>query len=122
MAGETFFRRLDELLAQQDSEDLADVLEVFQLCMLLGFRGRYIGGDRGGLQGLISSVHAKISRIRGAQHELSPAWRLPADEEVKPARDPWIPRLGILAAVAFGISLLLFALFYFLLRSGIANL
>src|SRR5690606_10520389 len=41
MAGENFFRYLDDLLARQDSEDLADLLEVYQLCMLLGFRGRY---------------------------------------------------------------------------------
>ncbi len=122
MAGETFFRRLDELMAQQDSEDLADVLEVFQLCMLLGFRGRYIAGDRGGLQALTSAVHAKINRIRGGQHELSPSWRLPPDEHIKPARDPWIPRLGIVAAAALGLSVLLFAIFYFLLRSGIAAL
>src|SRR3712207_4804400 len=40
-AGELFFQYLQQLLGRQDSEDLADVLEVYQLCLLLGFKGRY---------------------------------------------------------------------------------
>jgi type VI secretion system protein ImpK len=121
MAGEMFFRRLDELLGQQDSENLADVLEVFQLCMLLGFRGRY-GGDNGSLQALISAVNTKIMRIRGGHHEISTLWKLPAEEGVEPARDPWLPRLVAVTAGLFAVALVLFAVFYFLLRSRIATL
>ena len=122
MAGETFFRRLDELLAQQDSEDLADVLEVFQLCMLLGFRGRYVGGDRGALAGLISATDAKITRIRGARPTLSPRWKLPDEAPVQTARDPWLRRLGIFAFATLALALVLWAVFFFVLRSGISDL
>ena len=119
MAGEMFFQRLDELLGQQDSEDLADVLEVFQLCMLLGFRGKYIGGDQGSLQGLISAVHAKIARIRGGSHEISTLWKLPTGEVIKSARDPWVPRLALVVAALLATAVVLFAVFYFLLDSKI---
>jgi type VI secretion system protein ImpK len=41
LAGEWFFQHVEQLLARPDSAALADVLEVHQLVLLLGFRGRY---------------------------------------------------------------------------------
>lgn len=122
MAGEIFFRRLDEQMARQDSEDAADVLEVFLLCLLLGFRGKYITSDSSGPQERISAIRAKIHRIRGGASELSPAWALPPAESVAPARDPWVKRLGIVAVSALVLSLTLFVVFSFALRAGIAEL
>ena len=46
-AGEVFFENLRALLARQDSQDVADCLEVYCLCLLLGYRGQYALG-RGG--------------------------------------------------------------------------
>src|SRR5580658_525165 len=40
-AGEVFFEHLRALLARQDSHETADCLEVYCLCMLLGFKGQY---------------------------------------------------------------------------------
>ena len=46
VAGEIFFNTVQRLLGQQDSDEVADVLEIYLLCLLLGFRGRYgIGGQ-----------------------------------------------------------------------------
>lgn len=101
VAGENFFRHLDELLAAQDSSEVADVLEVYQLCMLLGFRGKFALGDASGLHGRIEAARQKLLRIRGDFGELSPRWALPAQESVTPARDPWIGRLGVAAALSF---------------------
>ena len=52
--GELFFQYLHQILQLQDSEDAADLLEVYQLCLLLGFRGRF-GGNWvwGGLPGQV---------------------------------------------------------------------
>jgi type VI secretion system protein ImpK len=122
IAGETFFRHLEDLLSQQDSPELADVLEVFQLCMLLGFRGRYAMGDPSGLQSRITAVQQKILRIRGGFGELGPAWALPENEQVAPARDPWVPRLGIFAGLSFATSLVLYITYRILLASDIAAL
>jgi len=50
VAGEVFFRNLQDLLGKTDSPDLADLLEVYHLCLLLGFAGRYSLGGRGELR------------------------------------------------------------------------
>jgi type VI secretion system protein ImpK len=122
VAGETFFRRLDELLGAQDAPELADVLEVFQLCMLLGFRGRYAMGDPSGLHGRISAVQQKILRIRGGFGELSPEWALPAGETVVLARDPWIPRLVVVAALSLATAVVLFVAYHLALATDVAAL
>ena len=49
LAGEAFFRNLRALLAQQDSPENADALEIHCLCMQVGYRGRYALGDTGEL-------------------------------------------------------------------------
>lgn len=121
MAGETFFKFLHDLLARQDSPDLADVLEVFLLCMLLGYRGKYSAGGQGGLQSLIAATQEKILRIRGGRTELSPAWRPPV-ETIPTSRDPWVRRLAILAISALGLALVLFVIFKFALHAGMTDI
>jgi type VI secretion system protein ImpK len=71
MAGELFFQYLQQLLGRQDSEDLADVLEVYQLCLLLGFKGRYSVTHGSELQVIAGHVAQKIERARGRRGELS---------------------------------------------------
>ena len=66
VAGEVFFKNLQDLLGKTDSPDLADLLEVYQLCLLLGFVGRYSLGGRGDLRAVGEAVAEKIRRIRGA--------------------------------------------------------
>ncbi|HEX7239600.1 MAG TPA: DotU family type IV/VI secretion system protein [Longimicrobiaceae bacterium] len=122
MAGETFFRNLEELLGRQDSEDVADVLEVYHLCLLLGFRGRYAGGERGGAEGLAAAAQDKVRRVRGGAGPLSPAWALPQGEVLPVAEDPWIRRLVLAAAGAGGTALVLYVLFLLLLRPGVGDL
>jgi type VI secretion system protein ImpK len=111
MAGQTFFTRLDELLAGADSEDLADLLEVFLLCMLLGFRGRYGLGEDGGLRDRIAFTQAKIRRIRGGEGPIAPAAELPTGEAIPAARDRWLPRVAALAALSLVLAAALFATF-----------
>ena len=108
MAGETFFARLDELLGRQDSDETADVLEVFLLCLLLGFRGRYAATDRGALDAHVRAAREKVARIRGPREPLSTLWPLPADEAVPVARDPWVRRLWLAAGASFVLAVLLF--------------
>jgi type VI secretion system protein ImpK len=112
MAGENFFRTVQELLSRQDSEALADLLEVYQLCLLLGFHGRYGRGDPAGLHAVTGAVHAKIRRIRGLPPlDLAPDWQLPADETVATGRDIWAHRLALFAAGSLAFAVVLF-LFY----------
>ncbi|MGH7528250.1 MAG: DotU family type IV/VI secretion system protein [Gemmatimonadales bacterium] len=111
MGGEIFFQHLRQLLGRQETEDLADLLEVFQLCLLLGFQGRYSAGDRGELRSLSTGTEDKIRRIRGNFGELSPAWTPPTGETVPRTRDRWLPWLGVAAVVGLLASGALFWMF-----------
>jgi type VI secretion system protein ImpK len=121
IAGENFFRNLTDLLGRHDSEDVADLLEVYQMCMLLGFRGRY-AADQGGLQSAQRAVHEKLGRIRGPLPPLSPLGGLPANEVLKTERDAWIPRLALAAGIALGLALVLYVLFRLSLGSAVGDL
>ena len=118
MAGEVFFQNLQKLLGQTDSQELADLLEVYYLCVLLGFGGRYSMGNKGDLRSIMDAVGEKIRRVRGYSPDLSPAWMLP--NETPPSRsDPWVKRLGIIAAVCAGLMVLLFVVYKVVLGSGV---
>jgi type VI secretion system protein ImpK len=108
MGGEIFFQHLKQLLTRQDSEDLGDVLEVFLLCLMLGFRGRYSGTDQGEIHSLRSSIQEKLGRIRGGFGELSPAWALPAKERPPRTKDSWLLWMGIAATLAVAAAAGLF--------------
>jgi type VI secretion system protein ImpK len=117
MAGELFFRNLQQLLGRSDSPDLGDLLEVYYLCLLLGFGGRYSGGGRGELGQAARATGEKIARIRGRSALLSPAWALPSEAAVA-RRDPWVRRLGIAAVVCAALMVALFVVFQVVLSSG----
>lgn len=117
IAGEVFYQNLQQLLERPDSADLADVLEVFFLCLLLGFGGRYGGGNRGELKQVMDTTAEKIRRIRGRLGPLAPAALLP-EERIRAGSDPWVRRLGWAAAIAAGLVVVLFILFKLILGSG----
>jgi type VI secretion system protein ImpK len=111
VAGEIFFRNLEKLLKQSDSASLADVLEVYYLCLLLGFAGRYSISAGGELRAIRDAVGEKIRRIRGDSPEFSPSWS-PGEQAGPAARsDPWLRRLMITVVACFGLMLLLLLFF-----------
>jgi type VI secretion system protein ImpK len=121
MAGELFFQYLQQLLGRQDSEDLADILEVYELCLLLGFKGRYSASRGAELQMLSSQISQKIERVHGGVGELSPHWR-PSSTEIGQPRDRWVPRLVAAAISAAVLALLLYVGFAISLHSGKSDL
>ncbi len=118
VAGEVFFQNLQQLLGRGDSADLADLLEIYYLCLLLGFGGRYSVGNRGELSQVMNLTADKIRRIRGRFGALSPAWMLPP-ETVRSGRDPWVRKLGIIAAICAVVMILLFIGYKLTLGSGV---
>ena len=122
MAGEVFFQNLQKLLGQTDSPELADLLEVYYLCILLGFAGRYSVGNKGDLRGILDSAGEKIWRVRGRLPDLSPSWRLPQETARKVGGDPWARNLGIAAIASFVLVVALFLIFKGSLASGISDL
>jgi type VI secretion system protein ImpK len=117
MAGEIFFRNLEQLMGRPDSADLADLLEVHYLCLLLGYGGRYSIGGKGELQGIATATGDRIKRIRGASYD--PFMQvLDEPEVVKATADPWIKKLLIVAAACFVLVLALFVTFKIVLGSS----
>jgi len=120
MGGEWFFQHVDQLLARPDSPELADLLDVHQLCLLLGFRGKYGAGDHGELHATTSRIAERLARLSGPAGDLAPSWSPPTDRIN--ATDPWLRRLTI-AAIASAV--LLFALwggYALMLRGGSADI
>lgn len=115
VGGDVFFQYLEALMARDDSAVLSDVLEVFQLCLLLGFRGRYGGTQSDVLYTWITRLRDRITRIRGTPPPLSPNWAPAGSGASIPKHDPVQRRLLILVAALLGLSLLLFVLLRFLL-------
>jgi len=109
-------------LGQTDSQELADLLEVYYLCVLLGFGGRYSMGNKGDLRSIMDAVGEKIRRVRGYSADLSPAWMLPKEAVRLTSGDPWVRRLGIAAISCAALALLLFVIFKFSLGSGVSDL
>lgn len=118
-AGETFFENLRELLSRPDSRALADVLEIYVLCLLLGFRGRYGSDQAGELHTLVSRAREKIGRVRGEGTGLAPSWAPAGDEDAPSRSDPWVRRLGLAAAGTLGVTVLLFLLYTLLLSPAV---
>ncbi len=115
MAGEWFFQHIEQLLGRPDSPDLADLLEVHQLCLLLGFKGKYGAGDHGSLHAITSRVGDRLARMRGAPGDLAPSWRPPADRV--DTTDPWLRRLGIAAMVAGIVAVGMWGIYSLTLRN-----
>jgi type VI secretion system protein ImpK len=61
-AGEEFFRRLDDL--RRRPQEHVQVLEVYYLCLVLGFKGKYHLDNPEGLRQLIEETKADILRAK----------------------------------------------------------
>ena len=110
------------LMGRNDSHELADILEVYYLCMLLGFAGRYSLGGKGDLYAIQQQTGDKIQRIRQTPPQLSPEWVLPNDNIVKSSSDPWVKWL-LIASIGFVVlTAILFGVYKFLLNSGVTTM
>lgn len=122
LGGEAFFHYAQQLLTRRDSAETADMLEVFYLSILLGYRGRYGMGATGELRATMDSIRDKIQRVRGGNSPISPQWALPAEAAPAPRSDVWVRRLTIAAAVTAAVTISAYAAFAFGLISGASAL
>lgn len=115
LAGVSFFEKLDELLKRIETE--ADVVEVFYVCLLLGFKGKYKVYMEDQLQTVIESVAGQLRRVgRLQERELSPHWKV-TDQPAVP-KDKGFP-IWVKLGCAFGVTIVIFIyiILFFLLRS-----
>jgi type VI secretion system protein ImpK len=102
-AGEEFYRKLEALRGSNDA-GRREALEVFGLCLGLGFRGKYAGMS--GLEEikmLRARIHSELADGNVTQQPLSPHW---AVEEHLPQLVHRIPA-WVIATVCAGVLLVL---------------
>ncbi len=99
---EGFFKRLDQITAARDPVDTdnADLVEFYDVCLALGFEGRYrkAEGGRLALLDVRSNLYSLISRRRPRPNELSEHWRSATAEAAA------APALQMAAAVTARIT------------------
>ncbi|OQR28008.1 type VI secretion system protein ImpK [Pseudomonas sp. Bc-h] len=75
LAGQGFFEKIDAL--RSDVKLNLDVLEVYHLCLALGFEGKFGIGEKDQLRYLANTLGQDIARYRKTPKTLSPDWALP---------------------------------------------
>lgn len=98
LAGEHFFNRLEDLRAKGVQH--VEALEVFHMCLLLGFQGRYALDARDKLDYLVARLGDEIARMRGRTRGFAPHAERP-DQVVNRLRSDlslWV--LGAVFSVA----------------------
>jgi type VI secretion system protein ImpK len=75
LAGEHFFDRLEA--ARNGGSRRINALEVFHMCLLIGFKGRYLLEGPEKLKYLTSQLGDQIAHIKGKAAAFSPHWAAP---------------------------------------------
>jgi len=125
VAGDVVFDRLKTIRTRRDSADLADLLEIYYLCFLLGYEGRYALDEREKLDVLMDDLREQIGRVRGGQSALSPDGAFPAQPAgpaIVPASPvaPW--RLAaVICAVAAVVGWVVLKLVLSSYAQGVVN-
>jgi len=98
LAGEHFFNRLEDLRSRGALQ--VEALEVFHMCLLLGFQGRYALDGKDKLDYLVARLADEIARMRGRTRGFAPHAERP-DQVVNRLRSDlsmWV--MGAVFAVA----------------------
>lgn len=111
VAGEGFFTRLETIRRTLPVD--TDLLEVYALCLILGFEGQYRFHERERLSGLMADVTKEVQAKRGETPVLSPHGKRPEEllELVKRELPVWV-----VLTTSAGIVLLVY-----LVLSGLIN-
>jgi type IV/VI secretion system ImpK/VasF family protein len=70
-AGELFYDRIESYRKRNDSHGLAALLEIYLLCLLLGFQGRY-AGSKGEIHAISDRLRRRVDSIRQTDPRLTP--------------------------------------------------
>ena len=106
LAGEGFFEKVEAL--RGDLKQNIDVLEVYHLCLALGFEGKFSLGQKDQLRYLANTLGQDIARYRKAPKALSPDWALPdqVSQMLRHEVPLWV-YLALIALVCIGVYLTL---------------
>lgn len=112
LAGNKFFDKLDSMLKQ--IEQTQDAVEIYYVCMLLGFKGRYAIYEKDKLLAQMQTTAnalVKVGKIKAV--ELSPNWL--ANDQPKPPEKRGMPTWAkITAASSLGLALIIYLVMFLL--------
>lgn len=124
LAGDKFFEKLAAMIKQVDVT--ADAVEIYYVCMLLGFKGRYAVYEKEKLLSIMqqtANALVKAGKIRPV--ELSPHW-LANDqpEPPKPRKMPTWAKIGALGGLGFAfiVYLVMFLVVSSFLKDALSKL
>lgn len=123
-AGVRFFSYLDELLRRSEDPRTLDLLEVYAICLLLGFRGQYGRNNDGQLYAWREPALEKLNRVarKGRVAVMAPDWQQQLAIQVPPPPEYYSRRAMSATLVTVALVPLLFLGYWLLLRVGMADL
>lgn len=75
LAGENFYVKLDEI--RHRGQAGLQTLEVFYMCLLTGFQGKYMLESKEKLNYLIATLDKEIAHLKGKRAQFAPYWKSP---------------------------------------------
>lgn len=98
LAGEHFFDKLEK--ARNGGASRIQALEVFHMCLLLGFQGKYMLEGPEKLAYLTSQLGEQIAHIKGKKNAFAPHWKIP--DKVSHTLKRELPVWVLAAVFSFG--------------------
>ncbi len=111
LAGERFFEQLETL--RQGGAPRLQVLEVYHMCLLLGFQGRYVLEGSEKLNYLTARLGDEIAQLRGRRAVFAPRWAAP--DRVAHALKREVP-LWVIVSVFLFLGAIAFSGLHWLLK------
>lgn len=112
LAGENFFSELEEV--RRRGQASVQTLEVFYMCLLTGFQGKYRLEGQEKLNYLIAMLDKEIAHLKGRRAAFAPHWKAP--DNIKHMMKAEVPIWIIASALAF-IGVITYASLDWLLAS-----
>lgn len=75
LAGENFYVKLEEI--RHRGQACIQTLEVFYMCLLTGFQGKYMLESKEKLNYLIATLDKEIAHLKGKRAQFAPHWKSP---------------------------------------------
>lgn len=97
LAGENFYVELEEV--RRRGEASVQALEVFYMCLLIGFQGKYMLDGKEKLNYLIATLDKEITHLKGKRAQFAPHWKSP--DNIKHMMKADIPMWVIGSALSF---------------------
>ncbi|RJG07956.1 DotU family type IV/VI secretion system protein [Noviherbaspirillum cavernae] len=95
LAGENFFVKLEEVRHRGAAS--VQALEVFYMCLLIGFQGKYMLESKEKLNYLIATLDKEIAHLKGKRAQFAPHWKSP--DSIKHLMKTEIPMWIVCAAL-----------------------